>query len=168
MFVAKWIWLTKGRRHLPQRFLTDRDPSRISEHGLAYFAIDVHFMKAQAAAIESEDSLDPFEELSQVRAGYTLLHWPVLTEASVRYQTVALLQSASPQDFLDTDLREMAYPAVRPKHLQLVLVKLITYWNSLEPSSPLVDLRRKRTMVGFFGSLTPELQRLTWVSRRSC
>jgi hypothetical protein len=97
---------------------------------------------------------------------YDILRRHPVTKSKQYYQVVALLQSPSPKDFLDNDLREMAYSAVRPKDLQLVLVKLITYWNSLEPSSPLVDPRRKRAMVGFpsLYDMRP-LRRLTAVAK---
>jgi hypothetical protein len=107
----------------PQGFLVEPQPNKMNENGLAFFAIDVRFMARHAAELVGRMD-DVFEELSQI---------------------VALLQSESVADFLDPDIRDLAYGRVQGKNLSAVLVKLITYANSVSPS--LVDARRKRDMV---------------------
>jgi hypothetical protein len=64
-------------------------------------------------------------------------------------QTIALLQSNSITDFLDPDLRELAYPRVQSKKLSFMLVKLITYYNAVmgSPRSQMIDPKYKRDMV---------------------
>lgn len=79
---------------------------------------------AQHAATLSGRMDDVFEELSQI---------------------VALLQSESIADFLDTDIRDLAYARIQSRNLSAVLVKLITYANSVSPK--VTDARRKRDMV---------------------
>lgn len=49
-----------------QAFLLDKNPTRISDHGLAHFAVDVRFMTALSAALPG-DVGEVFSELSQVR-----------------------------------------------------------------------------------------------------
>lgn len=63
-------------------------------------------------------------------------------------QTVALLQSENIADFLDPDIRDLAYPRVQGRHLASVLVKLIKYLNAHVPllGAP-PDPRRKAQMV---------------------
>jgi hypothetical protein len=53
------------------------------------------------------------------------------------------MESEHPVDFLDKDVRQMAYAAITPKKLQSLLVKLVTHYNSLDPQSQ-SQLDRKR------------------------
>jgi len=110
-----------------QTYFTDKDPSRISEAGLASFGVDVRFMAQHANHVEEGRIDDVFEELAQ---------------------TISLLQSESVTDFLDPDIRNLAYPRIQGKRLQLVLVKIITYYNSvmLTTGSPVTDIKRMRDM----------------------
>ena len=48
-------------------------------------------------------------------------------------QIIALLESDSPSEFIDRDVRQLAYPAVTTRKLQPALVKLITQYNSVDP-----------------------------------
>lgn len=49
-----------------QSFFTDKNPSKISANGLAFFAIDVRFMTALASNLP-DGMEDVFAEVSQVR-----------------------------------------------------------------------------------------------------
>ena len=90
---------------------------------------------------------DIFEELSQVRKIRKLLYSRNLSSPCI--QTLALLQSESVIDFLDPDIRDIAYPRVQGKKLSFILVKMITYHNSVvgSPRSPNLDFKRKKDMV---------------------
>lgn len=57
------------------------------------------------------------------------------------------MESDHPVDFLDKDMRQMAYPAIAPKRLQALLVKLVTHYNSLDPSSQSQIDRKRRAEV---------------------
>ena len=58
-------------------------------------------------------------------------------------QIISLMESEHPVDFLDKDVRQMAYAAVTPRKLQPLLVKLVSYYNSVDPGSQ-TQLDRKR------------------------
>lgn len=60
-------------------------------------------------------------------------------------QMVSLLQSDTIDNFLDPDIRELAFPRVQGRKLQFALIKLVTYWNSLPTGSKsMIDPRRRR------------------------
>ena len=61
---------------------------------------------------------------------------------------MSLLQSENVADFLDFDIRSLAYPRVQGRHLALVLVKLLKHLNANVPllGAP-PDPRRKAQMV---------------------
>lgn len=52
---------------------------------------------------------------------------------AISIQVIALLESDTPSDFTDRDVRQLAYPAVTIRKLQPALVKLITQFNSVDP-----------------------------------
>lgn len=133
---------------IPQSFFTDADPSRMSDAGLAYLAIDVRFAAKHASAI-GLDSLPtggdgpsgPFTELTQL---------------------VTLLQSTEVAAYLDAQYRAQYYGRISTKKVRLsdvtvddtqltrasqlapVLVKLLTYMNA-QPT--VTDPKRKHEMV---------------------
>jgi hypothetical protein len=53
------------------------------------------------------------------------------------------MESDHPADFLDRDVRQIAYPAVTPRKLQSVLIKLVTFYNSADAQT-LAQIDRKR------------------------
>lgn len=50
-----------------ESYLIDRDPQRISDHGLAYLANDVRWITTHIASLENEHLNGVFTELDQVR-----------------------------------------------------------------------------------------------------
>lgn len=52
-----------------QAFFTDKNPARVSDAGLAHFAVDVRFMTVLAANLPGNLE-DVFAELSQVILGF--------------------------------------------------------------------------------------------------
>ena len=92
-------------------FLTDKNPPRMSDNGLAYFAADVRFMTALASNLP-DGMEDVFAEISQI---------------------ISLLESDSPAQFLDKDVRQLGYNDITPRRLAPVMYKLVLYYNSIDP-----------------------------------
>ncbi|GAA94606.1 uncharacterized protein L969DRAFT_94607 [Mixia osmundae IAM 14324] len=90
--------------------LIDEEPRRISEAGFATFANDIKHLVQHVSSSDCDGAEEELSELSQI---------------------VSLVQSNSPQDYLDPDLHEMAFASITPSHLNTVLVKLLTHLNSL-------------------------------------
>lgn len=62
-------------------------------------------------------------------------------------QIIALLESDTPSDFVDRDVRQLAYPAVTVRKLQPALVKLIANFNSIDPMKlSQAEHKRKREL----------------------
>lgn len=57
------------------------------------------------------------------------------------------MESDTPSDFIDRDVRQLAYPAVTARKLQPSLVKLVTHLNSIDPMKMSQhDQKRKREL----------------------
>ena len=113
----------------------------MNDTGLSYFAVDVRYLVQHAANAPSERMDDVFEELSQVsKPSYILPTFLIMLGRRLRS-----FQSDTITNFLDPDIRELAFPSVQGQLLQYGVIKLLAYWNS-QPESQ-VDWRRKRQMV---------------------
>lgn len=60
-------------------------------------------------------------------------------------QIISLLESESPADYLDKDMRQLGYNAITPRKLQPVMSKLVGYYNSIDPTR-LSARERKRKL----------------------
>ncbi|GAA5957372.1 hypothetical protein JCM21900_006878 [Sporobolomyces salmonicolor] len=93
-------------------YLTDREPRQVSDAGLLHLARDVRWLAEHVQGLQNERLGDVFTELQQ---------------------TLHLLTAApSPTDFLSADVRQTQFARVQPRNLQAVLVKMMTFYNSVQ------------------------------------
>ncbi|KAL8278923.1 hypothetical protein RQP46_008592 [Phenoliferia psychrophenolica] len=111
-------------------FLIDKYPTKISDAALAWLSNDVRWLRQHVENLGDERLTDVFVELEQ---------------------TLALLISASNMmDFLTPEIRNAQYPRVNPRLIQIILSKLLAYYNTSAGSS--VSSRRRTN--------TEDLQRI--------